>query len=119
MTGLEIVAMLFVVIFAVLLIVGLGVDLMDDILDRDELEGEEWEWENDPDPVHNPNHYTHGGIETIDYIKAKLTREEYRGFLKGNIIKYISREAYKNGDEDIEKADVYTGWLKDLANEKQ
>jgi len=26
--------------------------------------------------IHSPDHYTHGGIETIDFIKAKLTPEE-------------------------------------------
>ncbi len=34
----------------------------------------------------NPNHYTFGGIETIEYLKAKLTPEEFRGFLKGKCI---------------------------------
>ena len=43
----------------------------------------------------NPNHYIFGGIETIEYLKAKLTAEEYRGFLKGNVLKYVSREAEK------------------------
>ena len=56
----------------------------------------------------NPPHYTSGGIETIDYIKAKLTPEEYRGYLKGNVLKYISR-AGKKGDprEDYAKARWY------------
>ena len=43
----------------------------------------------------NPSHYTQGGIQSIDYMKAKLTPEEYQGFLKGNIIKYITREKLK------------------------
>lgn len=36
-----------------------------------------------------------GGIETWDYIKAKLTKEELRGYLKGNILKYVSRAEHK------------------------
>jgi hypothetical protein len=44
----------------------------------------------------NPDHYKTGGIETIDYMEAKLTPEEYRGYLRGNIIKYTSRAGYKD-----------------------
>lgn len=55
----------------------------------------------------NPNHYIFGGIETIDYLDAKMTAEEYRGFLKGNVLKYVSREAEKNGEEDLKKAKWY------------
>ena len=59
------------------------------------------------DKVNRPNHYTHGGIETIDYLKAKLSKEEFIGFCKGNIIKYTSREALKGGKEDMKKAEWY------------
>lgn len=62
------------------------------------------------DNVNHPNHYQ-GDIETIDYIKDKLTTEEFRGFVKGNILKYISRERLKNGDEDIKKARWYLNKL--------
>lgn len=59
----------------------------------------------------NPSHYKTGGIETINYIEAKLTEEEYKGYLKGNIIKYISRAEQKNGAEDYKKAQWYTNRL--------
>ena len=55
----------------------------------------------------NPNHYTFGGIETIDYLEAKLSDGEFNGFLKGNVLKYVSREAEKNGVEDLKKAQWY------------
>jgi hypothetical protein len=29
----------------------------------------------------NPDHYMTGGIETIDFIKAKLTEEQFKGYL--------------------------------------
>lgn len=58
------------------------------------------------DNVNHPDHYQ-GDIETIDYIKDKLTDKEFRGFCKGNALKYISRERLKNGDEDLEKARWY------------
>lgn len=55
----------------------------------------------------NPNHYIFGGIETIEYLKAKMTADEFRGFLKGNVLKYVSRESKKNGLEDLKKAKWY------------
>lgn len=60
--------------------------------------------------VNHPDHYQ-GDIETIDYIKDKLTDEEFRGFVKGNVLKYISRERLKNGDEDLKKSDWYLNEL--------
>lgn len=55
----------------------------------------------------NPNHYKTGGIETIDIVKAKLSKQEFLGFYKGNIIKYVTRANYKNGLEDYKKAQWY------------
>jgi len=64
------------------------------------------------DNVNSPKHYTVGGIEVIDIIEAKLTKEEYIGYLKGNIIKYTLRSSFKgNLVQDMEKADVYKNWL--------
>lgn len=56
-------------------------------------------------------HYE-GQIEPIEYIAATFNDDEYRGFLKGNVIKYISR-AGKKGDaiEDFLKAKKYLEWL--------
>ena len=59
----------------------------------------------------NPSHYKVGGIETIDYMKAKMTPEQFEGYLLGNILKYCSRYQYKNGLEDLKKAEWY---LKEL-----
>lgn len=57
--------------------------------------------------VEHPGHYTQGGIECIDAIRAALTDEEFRGFCKGSIIKYVWRERYKGGDEDLRKMSEY------------
>ena len=46
------------------------------------------------DLVNNPSHYTQGGIECIDAIKASMSDEEYAGFLKGNALKYLWRYHY-------------------------
>jgi hypothetical protein len=65
--------------------------------------------------VNSPDHYTAGGIEVIDYLKAKLTPEEYRGFLRGNAIKYLSPAGMKGPSlTDYRKALWY---LEQLANE--
>ena len=53
--------------------------------------------------------YAHGPIECIDAIKAALSPEEWRGFVKGNVLKYVWREAYKGGDCDLSKAADYLG----------
>ena len=63
------------------------------------------------DNVNSPSHYGQGEIEAIVYIKDFLTKEEYIGYLRGNIAKYLHRWRYKNGVEDLEKAQVYLGWL--------
>ena len=59
------------------------------------------------DPV-NPTHYQIGGVETIDFIEAKLTLEEFKGYCKGSSIKYLSRAGYKDEErDDYKKAAWY------------
>lgn len=63
--------------------------------------------------VNHPPHY--GGdtvYETIKVLKSWLSPEEYNGFLKGNVIKYLSRLGKKgDGAEDARKAGWYLGEL--------
>lgn len=59
------------------------------------------------DVINHPDHYTTGNIECIEAIEAALTPEEFRGYLKGNILKYVWRERHKGGTESIEKANWY------------
>jgi hypothetical protein len=59
----------------------------------------------------NPDHYKTGGIETIDFIKAKLNKEQFKGYLAGNIIKYLSRFEHKAGEKDLRKARWYLNRL--------
>ena len=54
--------------------------------------------------------YKHGSIECIDAIRAALTPEEFRGFCKGNVMKYVWRERHKGGDADLDKARDYIGY---------
>ena len=65
----------------------------------------------------NPDHYKHGGIETIAYIKAKMSKDEFYGYLKGNALKYVSREGHKGEShhdslDDIGKAEWYLAEMK-------
>lgn len=55
-----------------------------------------------PDMVNRPPHYMTGGIETIDYIEAKLSPEEFIGYLRGSIFKYNTRIGLKGEQQDAE-----------------
>ena len=71
------------------------------------------------DMVNSPPHYNKAGIETIDAIMA-ATDEGSEYYLQGNIIKYVWRYRYKNGVEDLEKAQWYLSELIDeLKNDKK
>lgn len=70
------------------------------------------------DPI-NPTHYTSGGIETIDYIQAKLGDDGVMAFCLGNVIKYVSRAGKKNIStelEDLKKAQWYLNKAVEVAN---
>lgn len=70
------------------------------------------------DNVNHPSHYTQGGIECIDAIKAAtvgLTGIE--AVCTGNAIKYLWRWKFKNGVEDIRKAIWYLERLLKEAND--
>jgi hypothetical protein len=60
------------------------------------------------DMVNSPPHYKTGGIETIDYIQAKLSPEEFAGYCRGNALKYISRAGHKDATaQEVGKAIWY------------
>lgn len=63
------------------------------------------------DLIENQIHYTVNGVQPIQIMKANMTKEEYRGFLEGNILKYPLRYKHKNGLEDLKKAKTYLTWL--------
>lgn len=56
------------------------------------------------------DHYRQGDIECIDAIRAALTDEEWRGYCKGNVLKYTWREKHKGGDGSLLKAQDYLRW---------
>jgi len=54
------------------------------------------------DPVSRPAHYTQGKIEVLDFIL-----DQGLPYLPGQVIKYICRYRFKNGLEDLQKAEFY------------
>lgn len=65
------------------------------------------------DMVNHPPHYNKAGIETIEAIKA-MTDNGFEYYLQGNIMKYLWRYRYKNGVEDLKKAQWYLNELIDV-----
>ena len=64
------------------------------------------------DNVNNPSHYKQGKIECIEAIQSALTEEEFRGYCKGNALKYIWREKHKGSDESLQKAAWYLDYMR-------
>jgi len=56
-------------------------------------------------------HYMNQRVQPIRYMQQSMAPEAFKGFLKGNIIKYLMREEKKNKLEDVQKAMVYMTWL--------
>lgn len=65
----------------------------------------------EPDMVNLPPHYINGGMEVIDIMKAKMTPEQFEGYLVGQVWKYTFRYRHKNGVEDLKKARWYLNRL--------
>jgi hypothetical protein len=60
-------------------------------------------------------HYKELGVQPWDVMNAILTREEFIGFLKGNIVKYGMRQGKKDSD-DARKCQHYMQKLKEVLN---
>ena len=71
------------------------------------------------DAVNHPSHYNRYSREVIESIKGLCTPEEFRGYLKGNIIKYSARYPDKGGIQDIDKLAKYTQFLKEFEIEME
>lgn len=60
------------------------------------------------DAVEQPPHYNNGSIECISAIEASMSTDEWKGYLKGNCLKYLWRYQYKSKPlEDLKKAQWY------------
>lgn len=71
------------------------------------------------DMVNHPPHYNSGKIEVIRIMEDQLTPEEYRGYIKGQVLKYVTREQHKNGLEDLKKAQWYLNRLVKYLEERE
>lgn len=72
-----------------------------------------------PDMVNHPSHYNVGGIECIDALEAMLTEEEFVGFLKGQVVKYLWRADHKGARvQDEAKAKWYQDRLVSFRKKK-
>lgn len=70
-------------------------------------------WEVEKSKVISPTHYG-GDIQPLELMQSQMSKEEFQGFLKGNVIKYVSRAGKKFGSseiEDLSKAKRYLDWL--------
>lgn len=77
-------------------------------------------YENTEDMVNSPTHYKQEGkVECIDYIESFLSHEEYQGYLRGNVAKYLHRWRRKGKPlEDLHKAQWYLDRLEKLEKKK-
>ena len=67
-----------------------------------------------------PDHYRKGTGDLLkDGMPVFMTKEEYRGFCKGNVVKYATRYDTKNGLVDLEKAKEYLNVLIDFESSKE
>jgi len=64
------------------------------------------------DVVNNPDHYNTGNIECIDAIEESMSSVAFKGYLKGNCMKYLWRYDYKGKQvEDLQKCQWYLAAL--------
>jgi len=58
-------------------------------------------------------------IEAINLIEMSMTKEEFLGYLKGNVLKYIIRYKHKgNASEDLDKGKWYLDKLRNKINDQ-
>jgi|TARA_R100000482_G_scaffold30352_1_gene9792 hypothetical protein len=64
------------------------------------------------DEVNSPKHYNYGKVECIEAIEESMTPEAFRGYLKGNTMKYLWRYERKGkAMQDLQKAQWYLNKL--------
>ena len=83
------------------------------------LEPYEFEKVEEQDVVNNPDHYNIGNIECIEAIEESMSSVAFKGYLKGNCMKYLWRYDYKGKQvEDLEKAGWYLNKLTGMVTEE-
>jgi len=85
------------------------IQAIEDTLDsstKDSLKAISKKYNEKQDVVNKPAHYNQGGIECIEYIQ-QVTGDGFAAYCQGNVTKYLHRWQYKNGLEDLKKAQWY------------
>lgn len=92
--------------------------MMSDKLSDEDLKklGEAFKLRMEEDGVNEPDYYGGNGLSPlVAFREGLLSEDEYKGFLKGNIIKYAVRcDKKNNGYEDMLKCIDYCNYLKEL-----
>ena len=71
------------------------------------------------DVVNKPKHYNTGNIECIEAIEESMSSVAFKGYLKGNCMKYLWRYDYKGKrGEDLRKAQWYLNKLTEKIEEE-
>jgi hypothetical protein len=71
--------------------------------------------EDDPNVMQvGGTHYVSMAVQPWEVMEAVMTREEFIGFLKGNIIKYSMRQGKKEDTDDVGKLQHYMAKLKQV-----
>ena len=93
--------------------------LMTVYLDMAEAEMNPFDDDEEQDVVNNPEHYNTGNIECIDAIEESMSSHAFKGYLKGNCMKYLWRYDYKGKQvEDLQKAGWYLQKLTAMVTEE-
>ena len=75
--------------------------------------------EEEEDMVGAPRHYNTGNIECIDAIEESMSSVAFKGYLKGNCMKYLWRYDYKGKQvQDLQKAGWYLNKLTAMVTEE-
>ena len=95
-------------------------DLMEVYVEMSQAELESYMLDDEEeDAVNSPDHYNTGNIECIEAIEESMSSVAFKGYLKGNCMKYLWRYDYKGKQvEDLEKAGWYLRRLTAMVTEE-
>ena len=92
------------------------IELLEEYIDESQVEETE---EASKDMVNHPDHYTRTEREVIDTMRGAMTKEEFTGYLKGNILKYTLRMGLKDSvSQEAGKIKAYTDYLEMHLNDE-
>ena len=94
------------------------IELLEEYIDEVPIEVDE-KSDTDKDMVNHPDHYTRTEREVIDTMRGAMTKEEFTGYLKGNILKYTLRMGLKDSvSQEAGKIKAYTDYLEMHLNDE-